>query len=153
MLDRAILSMKSGRSLRISLREAARESPPFLSRLLHNIIDRLEHGAASGKSSGLAAEIARELRRAELRGGRMLESMESFRRDLRLRADFRHKSGQLTLQTRAQAILALLLYLPLLGIQIRSGHLLAARTLVSVALFFGAQLCIHLTARSFKWKV
>lgn len=154
VLDHMILSMKGGRSLRWSLKHANQSvAEPKMSQLLHRLGERLEHSAGAENSGGLFSEILKELRELEARGRRSIESLESFRAELRTRADFRRRSGQLTLQTRLQAGLAAILYLPLVFIQWRAGNLWCPRTLISLGLFAAAQVIIQMTYRSFRWSV
>jgi hypothetical protein len=153
LLDRLILSMRSGFSLRSSLKEASRDGAKETRRAAQDLFERLENGGVIGPRDVLTGEILRELRRIEARATRSIEAVQSLRSALRIRADFRRKSGQITLQIRLQAALAVTLYLPLLFIQWRSGHLFAARTLLSMFLFAGAQIWIQMVFRRFEWKV
>lgn len=153
-LDHLLLSVKSGRSLRSALRELSEgDLAENSGRLWKSFAERFEHGGGFDSSQPLSSEILTELRQTEKRGTRATESLESLRSHLRLRLDFRRRSGQLTLQTRLQAVLASFLYLPLLGWQFHDGNFFRQRTLVSFALFLTSQIWIHWLSRRFQWKV
>ena len=154
LLDQVILSMKSGRSLRNSLQEATRTfSKHEMSRVLQELVARLEHGGDFSESSPIAREFLREIRLIEAKGTKMIAAFESFRSLVRTRFIFRRRSGQVTLQTRVQAGVSCLLFAPLLFFQARSGTFFSARTAISVALFVTAQVWIHFLSRRHTWKV
>ncbi|MBX3033724.1 MAG: type II secretion system F family protein [Bdellovibrionaceae bacterium] len=154
LLDQVILSMKSGRSLRNSLQDAVRTFCRHeMSRVLQELVARLEHGGDFSKSQPLAREFLREIRLIEAKGTKMIAAFESFRSLVRTRFIFRRRSGQVTLQTRVQAGVSCLLFAPLLLFHLRSGKFLDARTLISVVLFVIAQLWIHFLSRRYTWKV
>lgn len=153
-LDRVLLSVKSGRSLRSALREISEEKgPPATVKLWKSFRERFEHGGGFDSSQLLSGEILAELRLTEKRGTRATESLESLRSNLRLRLEFRRRSGQLTLQTRLQAFLASFLYLPLLCWQFFEGNFFRQRTLISFSLFLVSQIWIHWLSKRFQWKV
>lgn len=154
LLDRLILSMKAGRPLKISLREAARElSPPATARV-SEIADRFE---LSGNEEGLTAtaiEILRGLRLAEKGSAKTVERLESWRHSVRLREEFRRRSGQVTLQIRVQAGISMSLFLPLLLWNLALGTSAAAiRCAIAGFLFVLAQLWIHVSFRRFRWTI
>ncbi|HRO66435.1 MAG TPA: hypothetical protein PL182_02600 [Pseudobdellovibrionaceae bacterium] len=154
LLDQVILSMKSGRSLRNSLQDAVRTfSKHEMSRVLQELVARMEHGGDFSKSQPIAREILREIRLIDAKGTKMIAAFESFRSLVRTRFIFRRRSGQVTLQTRVQAGVSCLLFAPLLFFQLRSGNFSDVRTVISVILFVVAQVWIHFLSRRHAWKV
>lgn len=154
LLDRLILSMKAGRPLKISLREAARELSPAAAAKVSEIADRFE---LAGKEDGLTAtavEILRGLRSASMGSAKTVERLESWRHSVRLREEFRRRSGQVTLQIRVQAGLSLALFLPVFFWNLVSGGSAALiRCAIASLLFLLAQIWIHVSFRRFKWTI
>lgn len=151
-LDRAILSMKAGRPLKTALRESARELSPSLARRWHEISDRLEFSGSDDGLSPTEREFLRALRSAG--GAKVIDRLEAWRHSARLREEFRRKSGQITLQARAQAALAAFLFVPVFfwnvfGVERPSFR----RCALAVSLFALAQVWIHVASRRWKWTV
>lgn len=154
LLDQVILSMKSGRSFRTAIKESMRAfSRQKMSRVLQEIIERMEHGGRLGTAQPIAREILDEFLAIEASGARMIASLENLRSSFRMKFIFRRRSGQVSLQSRLQAAISSLLYMPLLFFHVRSGHLFELRTLISIMLFVFAQAWIHMLARRFRWTV
>lgn len=153
VLDEVILGMKGGSSLKISLKEAARSSRSSkMSRLLHGTLERLEHGSDFSLSQPVARRFLNEIRRIHIDGVGTITAMEFVRSQLKKQVHFRRRSGQITLQTRLQALISACLYLPLFVFQILTGNLLEMRTILSLFLFLSAQIWIFQISRSFRWK-
>lgn len=151
-LDRVILSLKAGRPLKIALRESARELSPPARKKWAEISDRLEFSGSDDDLSRSDRELLRGFRDAG--GGKITERLEAWRSSVRLREEFRRKSGQVTLQIRAQAALASLLFAPAFVWNVfGTDHPSVQRCVIAAVLFAAAQIWIHFGFGRWAWTV
>lgn len=151
-LDRVILNLKAGKALKQALRESARELSPAAKERWNEISDRLDLAGSDDDLSPAERELLRGFRNVGT--AKVTERLEGWRHSLRLREEFRRKSGQVTLQVRAQAALAIFLFAPVFlwnvfGVE----HVSIRRCATALALFVLAQVWIHVVFRRWKWTV
>ncbi len=154
ILDRTILSMKSGLSMRRAFRETARELSPKVSQRVLEIADRLELSGSEDGLRGVSQEILIGFRRVEGAASKSIDRIESWRHNIRLRSEFRRKSSQATLQIRAQAVLTIALFVPaFVWNGLSGGQFVTARSLLALGMFALAQTWIHWLSGRFRWKI
>lgn len=154
VLDELILAMKAGKNLRTATSEVGRRTSGRLGKLFREIGARLERGADPPAWQGLSGEIVGEIIKAYRANTKVIDRLIAYRRRCRARANFRRKSGQVTSQTRAQAIISLAIYVPMIFIhESQAEEGMSFRLPLSLALFVAAQIWIHIGARRIRWTV
>lgn len=151
-----LLRMKAGKSFRLALDDAIAESDPRWRHLLAEIRELVVFSQQTERESisMFARMIIEEFRAADRAPHAAIRRIEQFRDRLRLEDEFRHRSGQVLRQIRAQSLLLGGLYLAVLAFVARQfgfsshGRLL----LLSGALFFAGLAWIWIGGRRFKWK-
>jgi Flp pilus assembly protein TadB len=157
LLNQIILGMSSGLSFRQSFDQAKRRWDFSTQQKLTEIMG---HVAFSQQTSAAPANlflksVVEEFSLVDQQPHRALQRLQSFRHKLKLEQDFRRKSGQVTQQLRAQALILSLLYLFLLiFIAWQMGLTKYFRlTMASISLFGLGILLILNIGRRFRWKV
>ncbi|MCM2282142.1 MAG: hypothetical protein NDI61_09885 [Bdellovibrionaceae bacterium] len=151
-----LLRMKAGKSFRHALGEAIRESPVRWRPLLMEIRELVvfSQQTSSIGVSPLQHLIVQEFRAADQTPHAAVRRLESFRERLRLEDDFRHRSGQVLRQIRAQSLLLSGLYFAVLVFVARKFGIAAHGKLfsLSIALFLMGLSWIWMGGRRWKWK-
>lgn len=155
-IDELLLKMRSGKSLRESLRELCAQKNFERSRDLTELAPLLTMQGHKNDEHLLpeAREMLQELLKWDRTQVKTAEKLKAYRFQVRQSERFRQKSRQVTEQVKAQAIVCSLLYLAMLvWTGFRSPSELASGVvLVSFGLFCAGILAMVAIGRSFKWK-
>ncbi len=155
-LDHTILSIQTG----IPLRNAAKESAQRFTgwkkyELLKACSSLILSSEQMNLQSGVLCHLFDEIRWIDQGRNKTLEQLKSLRWHYKVHEDFRRRSGQISQQTRIQAIVMTILYVCLLlfnGFEFGfADHL--ALILFSVALFSVGLILVFTIGRRLKWKV
>jgi Flp pilus assembly protein TadB len=150
------LKMKAGRSFRQSLDEAIGESDSLMREKLAEIRSVVVFSQQSrGVSDPFVAEVIDEFSRVDRNPHAAIKRLSIFRSKLRIEDDFRHKSGQVLSQIRAQSFIMSGLYLAVAIFVINRFGWSANRVAIvaSVCLFTTGLLVIWFGGRRLRWKV
>lgn len=151
-----LLRMKAGKSFRLALTDAIDESDPRWRPMLAEIRELVVFSQQTDTSSisRFTQSIVSEFRAADQTPHAAVRRLESFRDRVRLEDDFRHKSGQILRQIRAQSVLLGGLYVAVfVFVTHQFGWVDHSRLLfLSVILFLSGLGWIWFGGRRFKWK-
>jgi hypothetical protein len=155
-LDHTILSIQAGLSLRSAVKESAQRFHGWKRYELLKASSSLI--IASNKSqlqSAVLQQLFDEIRWIDESRNKTLEQFKSLRWHYKVYEDFRRKSGQISQQSRIQAVVMTLLYVALFifnAIEFGfSGH--QGLILFSVALFSTGLILVFTLGRRMKWKI
>jgi len=156
-LSLIILKMKSGRSFRVSLSQVISETAVEHQQRLREIYDHVVFLQQSrlDLTSEFVSLIITEFRLVDQNPHLGLRRLQNFRDRLKLEDEFRHKSGQVLAQIRAQSVLMAGLYFAILlfvAIQfdLRQHVNLIA---ISMSLFVIGLSWIWVGGRKIRWRV
>jgi Flp pilus assembly protein TadB len=159
-LSHLVMRMKTGESLRTALSGVVVECQyrqPVLVFFYQQLQTSLLMGEVSRSLCKMRAveELARALIRAEKSSHHCVSRLQSLRELYQKRSDFRRRSGQVTTQLRAQAVLLALLYFALsIGMFWEYGtEKYIELRLLSLLLFFLGIIMIFYLGRRLRWKI
>jgi len=156
LLDSVILGLQSGKSFRTSLHLAIENQSGWRRNQLREIYNSIvtSENSVSAKSALLKAFTA-ELLEIDRSQNRIVEQVRALRRHLKLRENFRRRSGQVTQQIKMQAIIVTALFLALLSFVIAQFGFAENRFLISISVFIFilGLFWIFSMGRRLKWKV
>ncbi len=155
-LNQLIIHVRLGHSLRSASEIALRSGPRHFSHHMGKVLDHVAF--LQQKPSGLssfARELMGEFHEMHLHPHQTLQRLINLRRRLRVESDFRHKSGQVSLQIRVQAAILSGIYIAVLifsGVSfgVRKHYELMS---LSFILFVMGVLTMFVVCRKGKWKV
>jgi Flp pilus assembly protein TadB len=157
-IDTAILEMRTGASFRVSLDKARHRSPcPFFKERIHILLQNMAF-AAPDQTDNLPKNIANLFSRMieiDSFSHRQIHRLVTFRKQLRLESEFRHKSGQATRQAKAQAWILIGLYIALLLFVLGHFRFEDTSRLIGVSglfMFMGVVIMRRMGQKN-KWKV
>jgi hypothetical protein len=156
-LERVILSIRTGRPLRLALSSAIEDMEPFTQKKLEKILEYVffsQHSDLQDTDS-FTRDAIRELNSIDRSSHRSLERLVAYRRNLRLEFDFRQKSGQVLRRVRGQALILTGLYIALLTFMLFNFRWIEIQSylLLSVTFFVTGLVWILLAGRSVRWKI
>jgi len=158
VIDAIILEMRSGKGFRGALQSAARQNTARNLRLLRWLKDfnvAIENGRDPWRleQKGPLHFMARELAAIDRNSHKSLSRLLIWRNNLRQELYFRRRSGQILLQIRLQAALAVLIYGGILAFSwnsvISGKHF--GLTFASLALFAAGLAVIFTCGRRIRW--
>lgn len=155
-LDLVILNIQSGKSMHVSMREATEIQEGWMKNQLKEVhLYVFSEGASPPAKSALLKRFSTELHRIAHSQSKYFEQLKALRRELKMQEDFRRRSGQVTQQLKAQAIIVTALYLALLAFVILQFGFKENRQIVlsSVAIFKVGLFWMFMIGRRMKWKV
>ncbi len=155
-LDHAILSIQSGNPLRNSVKESANS---FVGWKKYELLKACSSLILSSEEINLQSDVLRrlfdEIGWIDRGRNKTLEQLRSLRWHYKVQEDFRRRSGQISQQTRIQAVIMTILYISLLlfnGFEFGFKEQLTL-ILFSVALFTTGLVLVFSIGRRLKWKV
>lgn len=154
LLDHLILGVQSGHSLRSSLVMISRQESSLLRISLENLVHAIVfENASSGLKSVSLKNLFDELKRIENSHSKCAEQLKALRRNLKTLADFRRRSGQVSLQIRMQAAISALIYVGLLFFMTTQFGFYQNRELIgaSASLFFCGLVTVFVIGRKLQW--
>lgn len=157
-LDRVILKMRLGHGFRAAaLQVLAENSDGFFTKKMQEWFKTTtitRHNTESAVSDQLR-QVLVEFEAATKDAHLAIERMQALRRKLKMRSEFRRRSGQILTQVRLQALLLLGLYLALGIYVVNNGdwqrHL--GLMAMSAALFIVGQILLFKMGKGIRWKV
>lgn len=158
-LNRLILKMKGNLSFRSSYRESLEGLSQFSKTRLEKIQNYVTFRQQTFESNPGFLKFERRavevFCRVDTYRSHSLMHLETFRDELRIIRQFRHKSGQVSLQTRIQMAVVIVLYLLSLLFWAMQGQLNKYKTLVFISslLMIVGLTIIHHLGRKKKWKI
>lgn len=156
MLDCVILGLQTGKSFRASLLSAIENETGWVRHQLMEVFDslRMSKNVIAVKSA-LLKDFIDEVVEIDRSQTRCLEQVRALRRHLKMREDFRRRSGQVTQQIKMQAIIVTVLYIALLSFVIMQFGFAKHRVLIflSGTVFVVGLIWIFLVGRGIKWRV
>lgn len=157
ILDQVILGMSSGLSFRQSFESAKNRMEPIVQQQLAEIMGHVAFSQqkSSSQTNEFLRDLIEELTLVDQQPHRALQRLQTLRRKLKMEQNFRRRSGQVTQQLRAQAIILSGMYAFLLifvSQQIGLSRYLNL-TLISLMLFSLGLLFILNIGKRFRWKV
>lgn len=155
-LDLVILNVQSGKSMRVSMAEAAEIQDGWIRNQLKEVhLYVFADEASPPAKSALLKRFSIELHRIARSQSKYFEQLKALRRELKMQEDFRRRSGQVSQQLKAQAIIVTALYLALLGFVIVQFGFNENRNLIflSAAIFKSGLFSMFMIGRRMKWKV
>ncbi len=156
-LDTIIMSMRSGKSFRQSIIDASGSSHIYMKLMLDEFLSSISF-QKKPKTWSLDSEVNNffgEIWTIERSTYRQVEMLLSFRRKISLINDFRQRSRQAMLQTRAQSMISAFIYgLVLIFVHFKFGlNRYPMMTFVSVLIFSAGFITTLKMGRSYKWKI
>lgn len=155
-LDLVILNIQSGKSMHVSMREATEIQEGWIKNQLKEVhLYVFAEDASPPAKSALLKRFSTELHRIAHSQSKYFEQLKALRRELKMQEDFRRRSGQVTQQLKAQAIIVTALYLALLSFIILQFGFFENRKLIllSVIVFKIGLFWMFMIGRRMKWKV
>lgn len=156
MLDGVILGLQSGKSFRMSLQSAIENQSGWRRNQLREIYSAIITSETSiAVKSALLKDFMAELVEIDRSQNRTVDQVRALRRHLKMRENFRRRSGQVTQQIKMQAIIVTALFAALLMFVIVQFGFLANRFLIlaSILIFLTGLTWIFNVGRRMKWKV
>ncbi len=154
-IDRTLIQMKLGKSLRSALEISNKTTPKRSSEFLINIIEILFWEGKLHSPHAFHHEILHEMKVWCGLQAKVVKRIQSYRTKLRLEEKFRHKSEQILHQIRIQMIMITLMYASMAFFLVTRfdfyKHIVTY--LVSLLLFILGLLGFHLVARRQTWKI
>ena len=155
-LDHTILSVQTGISLRNSVKESANRFDGWKKyELLKACSSLILSSEEINLKSGVLRHLFDEIGWIDRGRNTTLEQLKSLRWHFKVQEDFRRRSGQISQQTRIQAVIMTILYLSLLifngfefGFKEQIGLMLFSGTL-----FIAGLILVFTIGRRLKWKV
>ena len=156
-LDIIILKMKSGQSFSNAFKEACSNSDPFIKQKLLNIWNILEYwdDSKSLNLKGFDREVVLRFRSIMNSSSHYLNQLSGFRDELRLRIRFQNKTNKMSLQTRMQSVVLIIIYIVIsiivsnaYGFDVVKPWLVVSLPLMSVGIYWLVSI-----PRRFKWKI
>ncbi len=155
-LNQIILNMNAGNSFRQSFEQTKRRCDPVTQAKLSEIMGfvAFSQQASQISTQPFLREIVDELKIVDQQPHRALHRLRTLRRKMKQVEDFRRKSGQVTQQLRAQALILSLLYLGLAIFMSLEFDLLNHLKMIawSAGLFSAGSLLLLNTGKRFRWK-
>ena len=152
LIENVILTMRSGKSFRTALNEAAMNLPDgSLARLLRPWVNSIRQRPPP--MPPWWSEMATELLAIEQQSHQALSRLQNWRTRLKFAADFKRRVGQVKVQVRLQAVVVSGIYLALLAFTILRGSWNQNAMLIgtSLAMFFSGLGLILQLGRRIKW--
>lgn len=156
LFDHVILALQTGKSFRQGMLSAIECRQGWIRNQLRDLFNSVIYGDdAIVMKSALLKDLQMELLEIDRSNNRVVEQVRSLRRQLKMREDFRRRSGQVTQQIKMQAIIVTVLYLGLLAFVIAQfgGREHANLLLFSNGIFFCGLITVFQIGRRMKWKV
>lgn len=156
LLDSVILGLQSGKSFRFALHAAIENQNGWCRNQLREIYNFIiTSDAAHSAKSALLKDLQVELAEIDRSNARTIDQVKALRRNLKLRENFRRRSGQVTQQIKMQAIIVTVLFLALLSFVIVQFGFFQHRFLIlaSFFIFMIGLFWIFNVGRKMKWKV
>ena len=156
IMNRLILKMKSGKSLRHAMGDLLQEVDPFMRHKFGEIFDFVVFSQHQEKKpSAFVSAIIFELKKVDEEPHAAIRRLITYRDRLQIEAEFRRRSGQIVQQIRIQAILLSGLYLAvLLFVGREFGFRKNLSEIgISLLLFFIGLAWIVFGGRKMRWKV
>jgi hypothetical protein len=156
-LDRAILNLRSGHSLRQSLKLSSLECDAFTQHQLNLILEFVffsQHYHIISPDE-FVKSMMDELFLIDQSGHRSLQRLEVLRRGLKIESDFRRRSAQGLIRVRWQAYLMTGLYIAILIFVLKEFSLkeISRLLFISVTFFGTGFVWILMGGRKIKWKL
>ena len=154
-VDSLVLNIKSGLSIRDSIRSACQFFPENIRSYAAEALESVQFSYRPLPKNKKLAELISELRKIDQTPDNALLKLESWRSTIRIIKYFRHKSGQVTLQTHIQAGILSAMYLPLLTYNLFIQTHLQAPLIVCSSVFLFAIGCFFVFRRGKKtrWRI
>lgn len=154
IVDRLVLGVQSGHSLRSSLHQLSTGESSLLRIPLQNLAHAIAvENSSKGLQSSKLRHLFEELSRIEGSHSKCADQLKAFRRQLKMLEDFRRRSGQVSLQIRMQAIVSAVLYVALLLFMITQFGFYQHRSLILVSsvLFSAGMVTVFVIGKRAKW--
>jgi hypothetical protein len=154
MVDRLVLGVQSGQSLRTSLKQLATQESSLLRIPWQNLYHAITfENSLAGLGSPSLRRLGEELGRIERSQSKCADQLRALRKQIKTLQDFRRKSGQVTMQIRMQAAVSALLYVALLLFMTTQFGFYGNRGLIlaSGALFSGGLVTVFVIGRRNRW--
>jgi hypothetical protein len=154
ILQILLLNVRSGMSLRVSVKELAVSEPDWFKNLLLNFSSTPTMGDSSFFRHPLVGNFLKEVSHIHQQNSRLSEKLSSLQKSAAVRFKFRQKSSTAMTQIRAQAIVITIIYLCLLSYRLFSGGLsiLGPWAAVSILLYLIGTALLVFMGRTYKWK-
>jgi hypothetical protein len=155
-LDAVILGLQAGQSFRVSFHAAIESQRGWIRNQLRDLYNSvvMNDGVVDLKSA-LLADLREEFLEIDRSQMKCVDQLKALRRQQKLREDFRRRSGQVTQQIKAQAIIVTALFCGLAGFVIAQfgwrAH--AKLILLSSVVFILGLIWIFSMGRRLKWNV
>jgi hypothetical protein len=155
-LDAVILGLQAGQSFRSSLHVAIESQQGWIRNQLRDLYNSVVMSdEVIDLKSALLADLREEFREIDRSQMKCVDQLRALRRQLKMREDFRRRSGQVTQQIKAQAIIVTALFCALAGFVIAQfgwkEH--SKLILLSSLVFILGLTMIFLIGKRFKWNV
>lgn len=155
-LDQIILTVQAGASLRTAIKYATDQETGWRHHeLLKAYSSLILADEPVPLRSDFLQELFSELRWIDQTRARVLEQIKSLRWHYKVQEDFRRKSGQVSQQSRIQAIVVSILYVALLIFNVYHFGFFKNMKLIGVSfcLFTAGLILVFAIGRRIKWKV
>lgn len=155
-LDFLVLNLQSGMSLKSSLVLASNGFSGWRKTQFQILINHLHFQSKSPKFySQILKNFYFELQLIEKSQNKMIDQIKSYRRQLKLEQDLRHKSRQLTLNLKIQSMIMSIMYLGVLIFIFSTFDTSKTKNwiLISLILFLIGIIFVFTIGKRMKWKV
>lgn len=157
ILDNLIIQIRTGKSLRDAVLETAAQLKDPLRYYLHEMSSAMEFSSnlESKIKDPLFSETLSELVHIHRAAHKQIDRIKTFRRKVKIEEDFRRKSGQVSMQTRAQALVLGIIFCGLLLFTLTVHGFAGNESIISsaLALYFIGLILLFRIGRGYKWKV
>lgn len=155
VIDELILMMKTGKSAQTSLKVAYLQLTSWEKIVFKPFLFCFEHENQSNDSILKAHQFYFEEMKLILRSStKVIDQLHSFRDGLKVQRNLRHRSGQVTKQIRAQAIVAIFIYIGMFILSWSNFDLRNQLGLIalSLSLFLAGEFLVFFLGGQIKWK-
>jgi hypothetical protein len=156
VLDMIILSLQGGKSLQLALKESFNCQQGWVKKQLFEILASIQNSDSTIQAkSAVLRHFREELNEIILSQTKSIEQVKALRRQLKMKEDFRRRSGQVSQQIKMQAIIVTALYVSLLIFVVHQFGFIPHHRIIlmSVIVFIVGLFWIFNVGRNIKWKV
>lgn len=158
MIERIILQLKAGKSAQVSTKNIFDDLTSWQKSIFAEMPEVFEIESSKNNKNPSRAVFQpayfQELKTILCSTSNVIEQLKSYQRALRLQNNLRHRSRQAVQQTKAQALVALLIYISFvfLSYNYLKLELMSLTMLVSLGLFGTGQAFIFRLGGKIRWK-
>lgn len=155
LIDELILLMKTGKSAQASLKVSYLQLSNWEKIVFKPLLFCFDHENQSIESISVAHQFYFEELKHILRSStKVIDQLNSFREGLKVQRNLRHRSGQVTKQIRAQAVVSIFIYCGIFFLSWINFNLAnqIALIAISISLFLAGEFLVFFLGGQIKWK-